>query len=270
MSFVVFQTLARLAASVATSHSHCWFVAGHLNMRKDVIINIWGHGAEIARVISDKIEGIAQKQDRASGMTNMDASPAQHRSRRSADRLAPTERLFDALSLLLAHRVARVQGGAAIDRGTPPVQALCDWRVALSARRSRHERERIVAFVGAEREAPRARRTIIAFSGLALREPLASVRSAATTSRCGSPSARASMSIFFSFRHHFGLDRSGRFAHAATSISRQNSLIAAVLEWFQLHFRCRQPLVEIATANKRPPFVQEYFDRSPVRDPSED
>ena len=32
-----------------------------------------------------------------------------------------------------------------------------------------HERERIVAFVGAEREAPRARRTIIAFSGLALR-----------------------------------------------------------------------------------------------------
>ena len=136
MSFVVFQTLARLAASVATSHSHCWFVAGHLNMRKDVIKNIWGHGAEIARVISDKIEGIAQKQDRASGMTNLDASPAQHRSRRSADRLAPTERLFDALSLLLAHRVARVQGGAAIDRGTPPVQALCDWRVALSARRS--------------------------------------------------------------------------------------------------------------------------------------
>ena len=65
MSFVVVQTLARLAASVATSHSHCWFVAGHLNMRKDVIISIWGHGAEIARVIFDKIEAIAQKQDRA-------------------------------------------------------------------------------------------------------------------------------------------------------------------------------------------------------------
>ena len=66
-----------------------------------------------------------------------------------------------------------------------------------------HERERIVAFVGAEREAPRARRTIIAFSGLALREPLASVRSAATTSRWGPPSARASMSIFIQLSPSF-------------------------------------------------------------------
>ena len=53
-------------------------------------------------------------------------------------------------------------------------------------------------------------------------------------------------------------------------MSRRNSLIAAALEWFQLNLRCRQPPVEIAPANKRPPFVQEYFDRSPIRDPSED
>lgn len=42
MSFVIFQTLAKVAASVATSHSHCWFVAGHLNVRNGVIEHMWG------------------------------------------------------------------------------------------------------------------------------------------------------------------------------------------------------------------------------------
>jgi hypothetical protein len=39
--FVVFQTLARLEASIATSHWLCPFVAGHLNVRNAVIVNIW-------------------------------------------------------------------------------------------------------------------------------------------------------------------------------------------------------------------------------------
>ena len=202
-------------------------------------------------------------------MTNMDASPAQHRC--AGAPIVLPQLNGSSMRFPSAGSPRSPRAGWCGHRSR---NAARSGSVRLEGRVERpqigHERERIVAFVGAEREAPRARRTIIAFSGLALREPLASVRSAATTSRCGSPSARASMSIFFSFRHHFGLDRSGPFAHAATSISRQNSLIAAVLEWFQLHFRCRQPLVEIATANKRPPFVQEYFDRSPVRDPSED
>jgi hypothetical protein len=48
--FVVFQTLARLEASIATSHWLCPFVAGHLNVRNAVIVNIWGFGVAIASV----------------------------------------------------------------------------------------------------------------------------------------------------------------------------------------------------------------------------
>ena len=52
-----------------------------------------------------------------------------HGPRKSADRLAPAERLLDALSLPLAHRIAGMSCGTGVDRGTSSADVLCDmWR----------------------------------------------------------------------------------------------------------------------------------------------
>src|ERR1700716_52460 len=52
-----------------------------------------------------------------------------HGPRKPADRLAPAERLLDALSLPLAHRIAGMPCGTGIDRGTSSADVLCDmWR----------------------------------------------------------------------------------------------------------------------------------------------
>src|SRR5215510_2127939 len=52
----------------------------------------------------------------------------EHGSRKPTDRLAPTERLFDPLPLLLAHRVAGMPRGAAVDGRSPATDVLSDMR----------------------------------------------------------------------------------------------------------------------------------------------
>jgi hypothetical protein len=50
--------------------------------------------------------------------------------RKPADRLAPAERLLDALSLPLAHRIADMPCGTGVDRGTSSADVLCDIALA--------------------------------------------------------------------------------------------------------------------------------------------
>src|SRR6516162_7159530 len=53
---------------------------------------------------------------------------SQHGPCEPADGLAPSEWLLDAFSLLLAHRVARMAGGAGIGGGPPAAEVLSDVR----------------------------------------------------------------------------------------------------------------------------------------------
>src|ERR1700732_1414621 len=54
--------------------------------------------------------------------------PPEHGPRKPANRLGPAEWLLDALSLLLAHGIARMSRGARVDGGAPPADVLSDVR----------------------------------------------------------------------------------------------------------------------------------------------
>ena len=61
----------------------------------------------------------------------------QHGPCEPADGLAPAERLLDALSLLLAHRIAGMPRGAGVDGGTPAADVLRDVRRHVELRACR-------------------------------------------------------------------------------------------------------------------------------------
>jgi hypothetical protein len=58
---------------------------------------------------------------------------SQHGPGEPADGLAPSERFLDALSLLLAHRIAGMAGGAGVDGGAAAAEVLSDVRRHVEA-----------------------------------------------------------------------------------------------------------------------------------------
>src|SRR5580704_12567710 len=78
------------------------------------------------------------------------SDPPEHGPRKPADRLAPAERLLDALSLLLAHAIAGMSRGARVDGGTPPADILGDVGRHVERAHVGDERSRVVTLVGAE------------------------------------------------------------------------------------------------------------------------
>src|SRR5262245_32459840 len=79
----------------------------------------------------------------------------EHGSRKPTDRLAPTERLFDPLPLLLAHRVAGMPRGAAVDGRSPATDVLSDMRRHVERAHVGDKRRRVVTLVGPEGKPPR-------------------------------------------------------------------------------------------------------------------
>src|SRR5882757_7457068 len=75
---------------------------------------------------------------------------AEHGSRKPADRLAPTERLFNTLPLLLAYRIAGMPRGAGVNGRPPAADVLCDVRRHVERAHVGDKRRRVVALVGAE------------------------------------------------------------------------------------------------------------------------
>ena len=116
--------------------------------------------------------------------------PAQHRSGKAADGLAPAERFLDALALLLAHRIARVPRCAAVDRRTAARVVLRDVRRDAQRAQVVDERGRVVPLVGAERQPPPPGRcrTIMASAASRSAYPDAAVSWPRRSGRCGSPS----------------------------------------------------------------------------------
>src|SRR5580765_3188592 len=55
-----------------------------------------------------------------------------------------------------------------------------------------------------------------------------------------------------------------------STAARNSSNAGAVSVTLQFHRCGRQAPVEIAPAHQRPPFVKEYLDRPPIRDPGDD
>src|SRR5258705_1521744 len=74
-----------------------------------------------------------------------------------AGRLEPAEDLLDELALLLAHDVAGVARGAAIDRTRTLRSVLGHVRRHLQPAQPRHEIPGVIPFVGAQRDPANAR-----------------------------------------------------------------------------------------------------------------
>ena len=109
---------------------------------------------------------------------------SQHGPREPADGLALSERLLNALSFLLAHRVAGMAGGAGIDGGPPTADILGDVRRHVERAHVGDECRRVIALVGAKGDAtsPGEWRTIIASAASRSAVPVALVNVVATMS----------------------------------------------------------------------------------------
>jgi hypothetical protein len=70
---------------------------------------------------------------------------SQHWPGEPADGLTPSERLLDALSFLLAHRVAGMPGGASVDGGAPTAEVLGDVRRHVERTHVGDKRRRVIA-----------------------------------------------------------------------------------------------------------------------------
>jgi transposase len=88
------------------------------------------------------------------------ADASQHWPAEPADGLTPSERLLDALSLLLAHRVAGMPGGASVDGGAPTAEVLGDVRRHVERTHVGDKRRRVIALIGTKGNATSPRRMV--------------------------------------------------------------------------------------------------------------